>query len=51
MRDLEARLRKLEATVEETGPKLVVLFGDDPMPEDVTERTMVVRFDEEDRGA
>jgi hypothetical protein len=50
MRDIEARLRELEAAVEKTEPKLVVLFGDDPVPERVTERTVVLHFEEEDRG-
>lgn len=49
MRDVEARLRRLEAAVVGTGPEMVVLFGDDPMPESVTEHTMIVRFNEEDR--
>jgi hypothetical protein len=50
MRDVEARLRRLEAAAEEAGPALVVLFGDDPVPEGVTERTVVLHFKEEDRG-
>jgi len=47
---IDARLRKLEEAAAESGPAVVVLFGDDPIPEGVTERTAVLRFDEEDRG-
>jgi len=50
VRDIEARLIRLEAAAEGTELKMVALFGDDPVPEGVTERTVILRFDEEDRG-
>jgi len=49
MRDIETRLRRLEASLEETEPEVVILFGDDPIPPGVTERTTILRFDEGDR--
>ena len=48
--NMETRVRKLEAAASESGPKVVVLFGDDRVPEAATEHTVILRFDEEDRG-
>jgi len=47
---IDARLRRLEAAASESGPKVVILFGDDPVPEGATEHTVILRFEEEDRG-
>jgi len=48
--NMETRVRKLEAAASESAPKVVILFGDDPVPEGVTANTTILRFDEEDRG-
>ena len=44
------RVSRLEDRIRPEGPKVVILFGDDPVPDDVTKKTQVLRFDEEDRG-
>lgn len=49
MPSIESRLRKLENQLED-GQRLVCLFGDDPVPENLPANAMVVRFEEEDRG-
>ena len=50
MKGIDARLTTLERKAKGEGPAVVILFGDDPVPDNVTERTTVLRFDEEDRG-
>ena len=50
MSKLESRLAKLEGKAAQEGPAVVVLFGDDPVPDDATERTVILRFEEQDRG-
>jgi len=50
MTSIDARLRKLEEAVEDAETELIILYGDEPAPEGLTKRTVVLRFDEEDRG-
>ena len=46
---IEARLRKLEKQ-RDAKPVLVVLFGDDQLPEGTPSTAVVLHFEEEDRG-
>ena len=50
MASIEERLRKLEKEFNDGKPKMVVLFGDDEVPEGTPANAMIVRFPEEDRG-
>jgi hypothetical protein len=50
MASIDARLRKLEKQRDED-KQVVILFGDDPVPEGTPPNAMVFRFDDEDRGA
>ena len=43
--NIEARLRRLEKA-SEGKPQIVVLFGDDELPEGLTANTNIFRFDE-----
>lgn len=44
MASIESRLRKLEQQQEE-GQALVVLFGDDPLPPNLSPKARIFRFD------
>jgi len=46
MTSIDARLRALERASIEGAQAVVLLFGDDPIPEGVTEHMVVLRFDE-----
>jgi hypothetical protein len=50
MPSIEERLRRLEKQRKD-GQCFVVLFGDDPAPDDLPTNAIVVRFNEEDRLA
>jgi hypothetical protein len=46
MTSIDARLRALEKVLDEDALAVVVLFGEDPVPEDLPSSTTVLRFDE-----
>jgi len=49
MRGLDARLKRLEKEQADASG-FVVLFGDDPVPENLPPGTRIFRFCEEDKG-
>lgn len=48
MTDLSARVERILKRLRNSR-RILVLFGDDPEPEDITPETTVIRFDEQDR--